>query len=628
LPGESVVIFVDSRLVNYVPPTAPTPDCNCSNCAVEIPVIGISTYGDGWPTYKYGEENELTIFLKSQVDICVSRATIYIGYSPRKAEVSVYYPTLAPVGVNTTVTILGSNFEDTQPILCVFENNATEATYYSSTRLSCPVPLSQTEPDTVALDLVDGTGNPPVTVGNFTYYIQPTLFDFSPKVGSANGQDVYLFGEGFFNSTSIKCRFGDTVLAESPATFVNSSTILCKDVSSNSKTGNHSVSVSFSENADSFITAPGTYLFTDTLGSQSPTVQPSPSRSTSPSRSASISPSPSKSSTKQGGGLPAYGWAAIGIVLVVIVILVAGCIIVVVRNRARQKSFYRDAESIRVESFSDDPDTRSRGVADGNMIPMHELKNLNQIEKGSFGVIYEATWRGTKIAVKKLPSNISKKLLNEFYQEADLMRSLRHPNILQYLGLANSGPEVCICMEFMERGSLYRILHSDEPDLPLPRIKSICMDTARGMTYLHQQHPPIIHRDLKSHNILVDKHWQVKLCDFGLSRITEQNQTMTACGTPSWTAPEVLRNERYTTKADVYGFGIVVWEIFSRSDPFPGMPPFQIVFAVGNQQLRPKLDDSWPQPWVDLITSCWSEDPDARPTFEEVLETLEKLPSE
>lgn len=139
---------------------------------------------------------------------------------------------------------------------------------------------------------------------------------------------------------------------------------------------------------------------------------------------------------------------------------------------------------------------------DPNSIPIHEIKNLRQIEKGSFGVIYEATWRGTIIAVKKLPQNMNQKLLKEFYSEAALMRSLRHPNILQYLGIANSGGEISICMEFMARGSLYRLLHTNS-DFSRSKIKSICLDTAKGMNYLHQHRPPIIHRDLKSHNLLV-----------------------------------------------------------------------------------------------------------------------------
>ena len=124
----------------------------------------------------------------------------------------------------------------------------------------------------------------------------------------------------------------------------------------------------------------------------------------------------------------------------------------------------------------------------------------------------------------------------------------------------------------------------------------------------------------------MDANWRVKVCDFGLSKlIVKANATMTACGTPSWTAPEVLRNERYTTKADVYGFGIVIWEMFSRADPFPGLPPFQIVFAVGNQGLRPRLNNNWPAEWVKLITDCWAEDPLLRPNFEEIITILDKL---
>ena len=177
----------------------------------------------------------------------------------------------------------------------------------------------------------------------------------------------------------------------------------------------------------------------------------------------------------------------------------------------------------------------------------------------------------------------------------------------------------------MPLGSLYRILHKPKSSFSKKKVKSICLDCARGMNYLHQQSPPIIHRDLKSHNLLVDKFWNVKVCDFGLSRMIAQNQTMTACGTPSWTAPEVLRNERYTTKADVYSFGVVVWEMFARADPFPGMPPFQIVFAVGTQNLRPRIDPTWPDAWVFLIKSCWCEQPDSRPTFAELIPLLEQM---
>jgi serine/threonine protein kinase len=96
------------------------------------------------------------------------------------------------------------------------------------------------------------------------------------------------------------------------------------------------------------------------------------------------------------------------------------------------------------------------------------------------------------------------------------------------------------------------------------RVRRIAVDAAKGMAYLHYRNPAIIHRDLKSHNLLVDENWKVKVCDFGLSRIygDTQGNAMTACGTPCWTAPEILRNSHYTTKADVYSFGIVLWVCF------------------------------------------------------------------
>ena len=75
----------------------------------------------------------------------------------------------------------------------------------------------------------------------------------------------------------------------------------------------------------------------------------------------------------------------------------------------------------------------------------------------------------------------------------------------------------------------------------------------------------------------------------------------------------------------MYSFGVVLWEMFSRQDPFPGMPPFQIVFAVGTQGLRPRLRPDWPEDWVQLMTDCWAEDPSDRPCFDEVLDRLEVL---
>ena len=133
-------------------------------------------------------------------------------------------------------------------------------------------------------------------------------------------------------------------------------------------------------------------------------------------------------------------------------------------------------------------------------------------------------------------------------------------------------------------------------------------------------------------------------------RIVEEtlSATMTSCGTPCWTAPEVLRNDRYTGKCDVYSFGIVytsphpllspqhshshtnikkvLWEILTRTDPYKGMPPFQVVFAVGTQKIRPPIPLLAPTPWVSLMVECWDEDPKARPNFTDIIERLSCFP--
>ena len=259
-----------------------------------------------------------------------------------------------------------------------------------------------------------------------------------------------------------------------------------------------------------------------------PSATGSPSFTATTTVSASVSPRPSpiafqsQTQSNNGSSLPRYILAAFGVLLLMIIVLLIGCLIAAVRSLKKRQKFYTldegstlamniNSSSYSINSFLSDQSQESDSVmtiVDPNSIPHYEIKNWKQIEKGSFGVIFEASWRGTRIAVKKLPSNLNEKLLKEFYKEATLMRSLRHPNILQYLGVSHVGNEISICMEFMELGSLYRLLHSNS-QFSRDKIKSICLDTAKGMNYLHQRFPPIIHRDLKSHNLLVHLYYLI-----------------------------------------------------------------------------------------------------------------------
>eukprot|EP00727_Mastigamoeba_balamuthi_P010137 m51a1_g5746 putative protein tyrosine kinase (1072) ;mRNA; f:1170442-1177724 len=267
-------------------------------------------------------------------------------------------------------------------------------------------------------------------------------------------------------------------------------------------------------------------------------------------------------------------------------------------------------------------------LRDGNYeIDFNEVRTGPRIGKGTFGEVFKGTWRGAVIAIKKLPANqLSEVFLNEFLREITLMKSLRHPNVLQFLGSCLEPPNICIVIEYMGRGSLYSILHNPLEIWDWPMLLNTLCDASRGVLYLHTSRPPIIHRDLKTHNLLVDENWKVKVCDFGLSTIMEQaSQTMTACGTPCWTAPEVLKHLHYTEKADVYSFGIVMWECLTRKDPYFGMPPFKVIFAVGNEGLRPPLPPFTPTEYMQLARDCWDESPHRRPSFEAILTRLEEM---
>lgn len=253
-----------------------------------------------------------------------------------------------------------------------------------------------------------------------------------------------------------------------------------------------------------------------------------------------------------------------------------------------------------------------------------------RIGRGSFGEVYRGVWLQTDVAVKKLPADIlnNQSLVEEFNQEVRLLRSLMHPNILQFMGACLLPPDICLITEYIPRGDLYKIIHDASVVLDWALIKKISIDVARGMHYLHSSNPVIIHRDLKSHNVLIGEHWNAKVADFGLCKIIRDKGSKgkyTPCGTPKWAAPEVLRNEVYTTKADIYSFGIILWEMASRQDVFPGMSAFELIMQVGRNNLRPAIPTGTFAPLATLITECWDADPDSRPTFERILTILDAI---
>ncbi|KAK1436336.1 hypothetical protein QVD17_02115 [Tagetes erecta] len=251
-----------------------------------------------------------------------------------------------------------------------------------------------------------------------------------------------------------------------------------------------------------------------------------------------------------------------------------------------------------------------------------------QIGQGSCGTVYHAPWYGSDVAVKVFSrQEYSDDVILSFRQEVSLMKRLRHPNILLFMGAVMSPQRLCIVTEFLPRGSLFRLLQRNTTRLDWRRRVHMAIDIARGMNYLHHCNPPIIHRDLKSSNLLVDKNWNVKVGDFGLSRIKHETYltTKTGKGTPQWMAPEVLRNEQADEKSDIYSFGVVLWELTTEKIPWDNLNSMQVIGAVGFMNQRLDIPKDVDPQWASLIESCWCSDPQSRPTFHEILDKLKEL---
>ncbi|GLT45494.1 hypothetical protein SLA2020_193230 [Shorea laevis] len=261
-------------------------------------------------------------------------------------------------------------------------------------------------------------------------------------------------------------------------------------------------------------------------------------------------------------------------------------------------------------------------------IQWEEITLGERIGLGSYGEVYRGEWHGTEVAVKRfLDQHISGESLEEFRSEVQIMKKLRHPNVVLFMGAVTRAPNLSIVTEFLPRGSLYRLLHRPSNLLDERRRLRMALDAARGMNYLHNCTPMIVHRDLKSPNLLVDRNWVVKVCDFGLSRMKYSTylSSKSTAGTAEWMAPEVLRNEPADEKCDVYSFGVILWELCTLQQPWGGMNPMQVVGAVGFQHRRLDIPDNLDPAIADIIRKCWQTDPKLRPTFAEIMAALRPL---
>lgn len=283
------------------------------------------------------------------------------------------------------------------------------------------------------------------------------------------------------------------------------------------------------------------------------------------------------------------------------------------------------------------PPARAAGERAANLpaalrLRSHEVKDVTSragpwLGSGSFGSVYASEYQGVKVAMKKFFDNSGG--ANAFAREAALLAELRHPHVVQLIKVC-AKPFLMIVTELLVC-SLHALLHGSaggrlrDSLLCRAAVPSICSDIARGMHYLHSFDPPVLHRNLKSQNLLLDSGGKVKVCDFGWARFQTLDSGRTFFNSWQWVAPEILAGGRFNEKADVYSFAMVAWEVLTRSLPFTGMNPVQIGMAVGQQRLRPPLPDDCPAGFGTLLSDCWHHEPEQRHRFDVVLGKLQAM---
>eukprot|EP00727_Mastigamoeba_balamuthi_P000311 m51a1_g10277 putative serine threonine protein (926) ;mRNA; r:68091-72480 len=244
-----------------------------------------------------------------------------------------------------------------------------------------------------------------------------------------------------------------------------------------------------------------------------------------------------------------------------------------------------------------------------------------------------AQWRGTEVAAKVIPIRQNEEIDEEkLLQEVSIMKSLRHPNLLLFMCYAKTSEALTIVTEFIQNGSLLDVLADKAMPMSTGLKISILSDIASGMAYLHGSNPPIIHRDLKSSNILLAASMQAKVCDFGLTVIEHKHHSLTTqsddsvLGSLLWSAPEIINHGTFSTKSDVYAFGVMLWETVTRELPYKNMNPAMVSSYVAEKNCRPEVGPEFEKvhPLRELMGQCWDASPDARPEFSEVLGDLNK----
>ncbi|XWS53947.1 hypothetical protein CRYUN_Cryun10bG0044400 [Craigia yunnanensis] len=287
-------------------------------------------------------------------------------------------------------------------------------------------------------------------------------------------------------------------------------------------------------------------------------------------------------------------------------------------------------------------------------IDLAKLDLTHVIAHGTYGTVYRATYDNQDVAVKLLDwgedgiatTAETAALRASFRQEVAVWHKLDHPNVTKFVGASmgtsnlkipsknpsadshNSLPSraCCVVVEYLPGGTLKQyLIRNRRRKLTFMVVVQLALDLSRGLSYLHSR--KIVHRDVKTENMLLDAHRNLKIADFGVARVEAQNpRDMTGeTGTLGYMAPEVLDGKPYNRRCDVYSFGICLWEIYCCDMPYPDLSFADVSSAVVRQNLRPEIPRCCPSSLANIMRKCWDANPEKRPEMDEVVRMLEAV---
>jgi mitogen-activated protein kinase kinase kinase 13 len=247
-------------------------------------------------------------------------------------------------------------------------------------------------------------------------------------------------------------------------------------------------------------------------------------------------------------------------------------------------------------------------------IPFEQITDLTYLGCGGQGIVFYGMLNNQPVAVKKVLD----------IKETDIrnLRKLNHPNIVKFKGVCTQSPCLSIVMEYCPYGPLFNLLKNQKKVVTTNRVVSWAKQITSGMHYLHSQ--KIIHRDLKSPNVLIGEEEVIKISDFGTSRTWNGvSEKMSFAGTVAWMAPEAIKEVECSEKVDIWSFGVVLWELLTCEVPYDGMEQSAIMYMVGCGKLKPPIPKTCPDGFRLIMEMCWKLNPKERPSFKLILNHLQ-----